>query len=77
MPGVRDGGPVGTTTVDRIAGNAAGVDATCSFPSDGMSALADDGVLGLLVPEAAGGSGGSLGSWSATAFDAYAQLASP
>lgn len=53
---------VSPAVVDCIAGNAARVDADRLFPSDGLAALADDGALGLLVPERAGGSGESLGS---------------
>jgi alkylation response protein AidB-like acyl-CoA dehydrogenase len=45
---------------ERIAPGAAAVDAERAFPRAAIDALAESGVLGLMVPEAAGGAGGGL-----------------
>jgi isovaleryl-CoA dehydrogenase len=47
---------------DRIAAEAARVDADRSFPEPSIRALGESGALGLLVPEASGGAGGGLAS---------------
>jgi isovaleryl-CoA dehydrogenase len=46
----------------EIAQAAAAVDRERTFPAAGCATLGDCGVLGLLVPEAAGGAGGDLGA---------------
>jgi len=45
---------------ERIAPGAAAVDAERAFPRAAIDALAEQGTLGLMVPEAAGGAGGGL-----------------
>jgi len=40
---------------DRVAQNAEGVDAECSWPADSLNALAETGLLGLHVPVRFGG----------------------
>jgi alkylation response protein AidB-like acyl-CoA dehydrogenase len=44
----------------RIAAEAAAVDRDRAFPMGGLRALADAGAYGLVVPQPAGGAGGSL-----------------
>jgi len=43
-----------------VAARAAEIDRELRFPADNMRELAEAGALGLMVPEALGGSGGSL-----------------
>ena len=45
---------------ERIAPGAAAVDAERAFPRAAIDALAEQGALGLMVPETAGGAGGGL-----------------
>ncbi len=45
---------------ERIAPGAAAVDAERTFPRAAIDALAEQGALGLMVPDAAGGAGGGL-----------------
>lgn len=45
---------------ERIAPDAAAVDAERAFPRAAIDALAEPGALGLMVPQAAGGAGGGL-----------------
>jgi len=45
---------------ERIAPGAAAVDAERAFPRAAIDALAEQGALGLMVPEAAAGAGGGL-----------------
>jgi isovaleryl-CoA dehydrogenase len=45
---------------ERIAPGAVAVDAERAFPREAIDALAEQGALGLMVPEAAGGAGGGL-----------------
>jgi alkylation response protein AidB-like acyl-CoA dehydrogenase len=47
--------------LDTIGPDAAEVDATGAFPRRSIDALAELGLLGLTLPEAAGGGGGGLG----------------
>lgn len=48
---------------DVIAPNAARVDAQRVFPTDNFHAIAKSGLLGLMVPEASGGSGANLSAF--------------
>jgi isovaleryl-CoA dehydrogenase len=45
---------------ERIAPDAVSVDAERAFPRAAIDALAEQGALGLMVPETAGGAGGGL-----------------
>jgi acyl-CoA dehydrogenase len=47
--------------------NATGIDQTAQFPSDNLAAMRGNGLLGLLVPDAYGGTGGDLGDLVAIA----------
>lgn len=45
---------------DVLAPNAAEVDRSGEFPSEGIAALREEGLLGLMVPEELGGPGGTI-----------------
>ena len=59
--------PASPSVLDRLAplvadiqAQAAGVDTERRYPSANLAALGKAGLMGLLIPEAQGGSGGSL-----------------
>lgn len=53
-----------SVAADQIEPSAAEVDSNRDFPSNNLRALADVGALGLVVPQAMGGVGGSLSALS-------------
>lgn len=54
------------TAESDVRPTAAEVDRDRAFPTNNLSALTEVGALGLLVPEATGGGGGSPGSLART-----------